>query len=385
MRKILISFLLAAIAASTTGQPERPAVVSPEICDNNTVTFRLHAPDASTVSVAGSWMEEWGATVQLVKGEEDIHEITVGPLPSEMYTYTFIVNGVRAIDPNNPTAVRDGRRNESMFIVPGEKGDLYSTGAGPRGTLKKVWYPSPSLGMDRRMYVYTPPGYDTSGDSYPVLYLLHGGGGDEDAWTTLGRAPQIMDNLIAAGRAKPMIVVMTNGNPGQAVAQNEPLAGSVKREQSPAAGMAGGRFERSLVEDVIPFIEKHYRIDARPQSRAVAGLSMGGIQTMSLSFTYPEKFDWYGIMSMGLVDMTRFGIEDDYETRKQRLGNLRNTNPSLYWIACGTEDFLYNSVVELIAFLDSQDFPHTYVETGGGHTWDRWRLYLSELAPLLFR
>ena len=385
MKKLLTICLLAGIFATAAAQPDRPTVVSPEIGENNTVTLRLYAPDADAVSVTGSWMEGWGSTVQLVKGEEGIHEVTVGPLASEMYTYNFVVNGVRAVDPSNPSVVRDGRRNESMFIVPGEKGDLYSTGPGPRGTLSKVWYPSPSLGMDRRMYVYTPSCYEASGESYSVLYLLHGGGGDEDAWTTLGRTPQIMDNLVAAGRARPMIVVMTNGNPDQAVAQNEPLAGSVSREQAPAGGMAGGRFERSLVEDVIPFIEKNYNVDARPQSRAVAGLSMGGIQTMSLSFTYPEKFDWYGIMSMGLVDMTRFGVEDDYESRRRNLGNLRKTNPSLYWIACGTEDFLYNSVVELIAFLESNDFPHTYVETEGGHTWDIWRLYLSKLAPLLFR
>ncbi len=385
MKKLFTTLLLAGIFATATAQFGRAPVVSPELAGDNSATFRLYAPEAGEVTISGSWLDGWGVSQPLQVNDTGLWTITVRNLEPELYTYTFGVNGIRTIDPSNPATVRDGRRNESMFIVPGGRGDLYSTGNLPGGTLSKVWYPSPSLGMDRLMYVYTPACYNGSDTNYPVLYLLHGGGGDEDAWTTLGRAPQIMDNLIASGRAEPMLVVMTNGNPTEQAAPVVHLTGGRDREQPPAGGMAGGRFERSLVEDVIPFIEKNYRVDARSQSRAVAGLSMGGIQTMSLSFTYPEKFDWYGVMSMGLVDMTRFGVEDDYESRKSNLGRLRGTNPSLYWIACGTEDFLYSSVIELIAFLESQDFPHTYLETNGGHTWDRWRLYLSELAPLLFR
>ncbi len=377
--------LIIALFQLSAQQQQRPRVVSPEIHDDNTITFRLYAPHAGSITVSGSWDRGVEVSDELTVNSEGIHETTIGPLPSEMYTYTFTIDGVRAFDPSNPAVARDGVRNQSMFIVPGGRGDLYSTANVPHGNIEKVWYPSSSLGTNRRMYVYTPPGYMESTGSYPVLYLLHGAGGDEDAWTTLGRTPQILDNLIGAGRAKPMIVVMTNGNPGRAAAPTVQMTGRKSSEQPGMAGMASGEFEKSLVKDVIPFIEKNYRADTGKESRAVAGLSMGGLQTMSVSFTWPETFSWYGIMSMGLVDMARFGVEESSESRTRNLDRLRSSNPDLYWIACGTEDFLYNDVVELIAFLEEQNFPHTYLETGGGHTWDRWRLYLSELAPLLFR
>lgn len=384
-RKLLTLVIAITTAGYAYTQFGGPQIVSPEIHEDNKVTFRINAPEAATVQITGSWMAGFGVSEQLTRNGEGIHEITVGPLSSEMYSYVFLVNGIRIVDPANPIVVRDGRRNESMFIVPGGRGDLYRNRNVPHGTLEKVWYPSPTLGTDRRIYVYTPPGYNQSAGRYPVLYLLHGGGGDEDAWTTLGRTPQIMDNLIAAGRAMPMIVVMTNGNPGEAAAPTEQVVRLADSEPPLAAQMASGVFEKSLVHDVIPFVEKHYRAEAGKENRAVSGLSMGGIQTMNISFNWPEKFSWYGVMSMGLVDMSRFGVEESPGSRVANLEKLRATNPELYWIACGTEDFLYKSALELIEFLEEQDFPHIWYETGGGHTWDRWRLYLSELAPLLFR
>jgi len=301
-----------------------------------------------------------------------------------MYTYIFVVDGVRALDPGNALVVRDGTRYENMFMVPGEKATTYSSNEVPHGTLEKVWYPSPTLGMDRQMYVYTPSGYRSGTERYPVLYLLHGAGGDEDAWTTLGKAPQIMDNLIAAGRAKPMIVVMTNGNPGQAAA---PGAGPVKvSAASQGAGAMGqGKFEESLVKDVIPFIEKNYRTLPGKDNRAVSGLSMGGMQTMNLADKYPETFSWYGVMSMGMTDRSRAGQQTDPELLKKNLENLRASQPKLYWIACGKDDFLYNAATTLRKFLDDNKFPYQYLETEGGHTWTNWRIYLSELTPLLFK
>lgn len=382
MRVLTTILLLAAISATGQSQFGPAPVVSPEITDGNTVTFRLYAPDAGEVTLSGTWMEGWGASLPIQANDTGLWTITVHNLEPEMYTYTYSVNGVRMTDPSNPLTVRDGRNNQSMLMIPAEGHPLYSYHDAPRGNLEKVWYRS--LTLSRRMYVYTPPGYRETTEGYPVLYLLHGGGGDEDAWTTLGRTPQIMDNLIAKGLSRPMIVVMTNGNPTQSAALTEQIPLRSRSEATPA-GMAGGQFERSLVNDVIPWIESNYRTLPGKDNRAVAGLSMGGLQTMSLSFTFPDTFAWYGIMSMGLVDMTRFGIEDNYEARKASLKKLWDTDPRLYWIACGTEDFLYNSVVELISYLEGQEFPHIYYETGGGHTWDRWRHYLSELAPLLFR
>jgi enterochelin esterase family protein len=193
-----------------------------------------------------------------------------------------------------------------------------------------------------------------------------------------------MDNLIAAGKTKPMIVVMTNGNPGQAAASvvvpPKPAAG----QQSPGA-MGQGKFEESLVKDVIPFVEKNYRVIANKDNRAVSGLSMGGMQTMNLANTYPETFSWYGVMSMGLADMSRFGIKDDPEARKQKLENLRKSNPKLYWIGCGKDDFLYKSAQDLRKFLDDNNFKYEYLESTGGHTWPNWRIYLTELSQKLFR
>jgi enterochelin esterase-like enzyme len=383
MKKTLLMVLFA-LGSATVLQAQfgPPRIVSPDINEDKSVIFRLFAPEAETVKISGNWMEGWGTSENLERNDTGLWTITIKPLKPEFYTYSFNVNGVKVIDPGNPLTVRDGVNIFSTLMVPGEESYLYTNNDLPHGTLEKVWYPSPTLGMDRRMYIYTPPGYKNSTQKYPVLYLLHGGGGDEDAWTSLGRTPQILDNLIAAGKALPMIVVMTNGNPGQAAAPTEQIASKASQDFT---SMGGGLFENSLVKDVIPFIEKNYRVDAQKASRAVAGLSMGGIQTMTLSFTSPETFSYYGVMSMGLVDMTQFGRKETREDRIASLEKLRKSNPELYWIACGTGDFLYKSVVELIAFLEEQDFPHTYVETDGGHTWDRWRIYLSDLAPLLFR
>lgn len=383
---IIAVFLLAILQipeyVSAQFGPRGP--VSPEIHQDNSVTFRILAKSATSVSLSGNWMPGFGNTLALAKNDTGMWSVTINPLPSEMYTYTFVVDGVRTLDSANPMIVRDGVRNESMFVIYGDKGSLYSPAKVPHGTLAKVWYPSPTLGMDRLMYVYTPPGYNTSNERYPVLYLLHGGGGDEDAWTTLGRAPHIMDNLIAAGKAKPMIVVMTNGNPGQAAARVAAPRIESEAPQNPGA-MGQGKFEESLVKDVIPFIESNYRVIASKDSRAVSGLSMGGMQTMNLANTYPSTFSWYGVMSMGLVDRTRFGGNEDPATRKKNLENLRASGVKLYWIACGKTDFLYQSALDLVKYFDDNNFKYKYYESEGGHTWPEWRLYLSELAPLLFK
>lgn len=382
---VLIFTILAGILLpdKLQAQSGQRGPLSPEIHGNNSVTFRILARSASKVEITGSWMQGWGTTLPLAKNDTGLWTITTEILPSEMYTYTFLVDGVRTLDSANPLIVRDGVRNESMFIVPGVKGNLYSPAKIPQGTLSKVWYPSPTLGMDRLMYVYTPAGYNTTVEHYPVLYLLHGGGGDEDAWTTLGRAPHILDNLIAAGKAKPMIVVMTNGNPGQAAARGAAPLTESSAPQSPGA-MGQGKFEESLVKDVIPFVERNFRVDASKDTRAVSGLSMGGLQTMNLANTYPEMFSWYGVMSMGLVDRTRFGGNEDPETRKKNLENLKKSDVKLYWVACGKTDFLYQSALDLINYFDENNFKYKYFESEGGHTWPEWRLYLSELVPLLF-
>lgn len=363
----------------------RAPIISPEIHSDKKITFRVLAPEAKTIAINGNWMEGFGTQVQLSRNDTGMFELTIDPLPSEIYTYSFYIDGVRSIDGNNPLAVRDGRNNMSMFIIKGEKSDMYGVHNVPHGTLSKVWYPSSSLGMDRLMYVYTPPGYSKSDKKYPVFYLLHGGGGDEDAWTTLGRSPQILDNLLASGKANPMIVVMTNGNPGDAAAIDAAPTKKKEDGQTNSGSMGSGKFENSIIKDVIPFIEKNYRVFTNKDNRAVAGLSMGGIQTLYLTNNHPDIFSYFGVMSMGLVDMSRFGGENNPEGKAKDLEKLKASNPKLYWIACGKKDFLYQSVVDLRKFLDDSNFNYEYRESEGGHTWTEWRIYLSEFAPKLFK
>ena len=359
-----------------------PAIIkSAEILPGNNVIFRLFSKDAGSVVVSGDWMPGFGASVPMVKNDTNLWTLTVGPLKPELYSYTFLIDGIRVIDSNNPLIKRDGSRNESMFLIPGAESDLYLVKDVPHGTLSKIWYNSPSLKLNRRMYVYTPAGYEESNGKYPVFYLLHGGGGDEDAWTTLGRACQIMDNLIAQGKAKPMIIVMPNGNPGQSVAFTD---APVNSTVSAPYDMGKGLFEESMVKDIIPYVERHYRVIANKDNRALAGLSMGGMQTLTLTGNYPKMFGYIGVMSMGLVDVATMGLKPDPD-QDAKFETLKNSGYKLYWVGVGKDDFLYKSVQALRSALDKHGLKYTYRESTGGHSWSNWRIYLSEFAPQLFK
>jgi enterochelin esterase-like enzyme len=393
------------LAISVNGQnPTKPAaaapappafrmparVVSPEILTDNSVIFRVYSKDAQKVTVSGEWQAGFGASDALVRNDTGMFSLKVGPLAPELYGYTFTVDGVRTIDANNNQVRRDGSNYQSFFIVPGPESDLYIQKNGvPHGTITKIWYKSSVLQMDRRVYVYTPAGYEEGKDKYPVFYLLHGAGGDEDAWTNMGRAAQIMDNLIARGKAKPMIVVMTNGNANQAGAQNEvpPIPGEKGEQNMAAYQRLAGKFEEHLVKDVVPFIESHFRTLTGKDDRAIAGLSMGGAHTQTITNNNPKMFSYIGVFSMGIMN---FGpppadaakIEAD---RNAKLEVLKNSGYKLYWIACGKDDFVYKGVVTLRETLDKLNFKYTYRESTGGHTWANWRIYLSEFAPMLFK
>ncbi|WP_088339558.1 esterase [Robiginitalea sediminis] len=367
-------------------------VVSPEMGEDGTVTFRIKAPEATLVQLSGNWMpfgpDGNGGFAQqmtsLEKGEDDVWSVAIPAMEPELYAYAFMVDGVRTLDPANKNIVRDGRfSTASVLYVPGPASDLYWAKTGPKGSVRAVWYESPTLGLTRRMFVYTPPGYEDSNENYPVLYLLHGGGGDEEAWPTLGTAANILDNLINAGKAKPMLVVMTNGNPDQAAAFT--VSPPVEVASAGIGGMASMQFEKSLVQDVIPYVEKHFPVKTGKENRALTGLSMGGLQTMNTTFENPELFDYIGVMSMGFADLSRFGINIDHSKREQQILALKAAAPKVYWIACGKEDFLIESVVTMRAELDKHDFPYVYRESPGGHTWTNWRIYLSEFAPMLFQ
>ena len=363
-------------------------IVSPEILPDNKVTFRVYAKDATKVTLSGEWQTGPNSTELLVSNDTGLFMITVGPLKPELYGYNFTVDGVSTIDPNNVQVRRDGTRYASFFIIPGAESDLYVQKTGvPHGNVSKVWYNSPVLGMDRRVYVYTPAGYEKGNQKYPVFYLLHGAGGDEDAWTNMGRAAQIMDNLIAQGKAKPMIVVMTNGNANQAGAPNDVTDVPLQGDAMASYQRLAGKFEAHLVKDLVPFIEKNYKVLTGKDNRAIAGLSMGGMQTQTITNDNPGMFGYIGVFSMGIMNFgqqNRDAAKLDQE-RETKIEALKNSDYKLYWIGVGKDDFVYQSVVKLRSTLDKHNFKYTYRESTGGHTWANWRIYLSKFAPLLFQ
>ena len=360
-------------------------IISPDIQPDNSVIFRVKAPGAYSVQVVGTFSPGFKPTT-MEKKDSGMFEVKIGPLPSDMYEYRFILDSALMLDPNNNAVTRDGSIVENRLLIPGKLGDLIAVQNVRHGNVTAVWYPSPTLGAERRMYVYTPPGYEQGKDKYPVLYLLHGGGGDEEGWINRGRANYIIDNLIASKEAVPMIVVITNGNPDAVSAPlDRPLNANTK--DVPGIGsMASGRFEESLVKDAVPYIEKNYRVIADADHRAIAGFSMGGYQTQNITNNNPGMFNYIGIMSMGLF--SAFGNNNanyDKEKHVAQLKALMASKPKLYWIGIGKSDFLYNTVTKLRSLYDEIGFKYTYYENEGNHTWNVWRLYLTELAPKFFR
>ncbi len=389
--------------------------LSPEIREDGRVTFRLWAPEAEAVMVRnttggyGDWPD--GNEVPMAQDEQGVWSATIGPLAPEYYTYVFVINGVQALDPANWFIMRDGIRYSSSLRVPGPTSALYDVNDVPHGTLAQVWYPSPSMELTRRMYIYTPPGYEAGDDRYPVLYLLHGGGSDEDAWTNMGRAPQILDNLLAQGKIRPMIVVMTNGSPVQKASPDFVSPPPGWRPGPPATTTSGRpgilRFPDSLVKDVIPFVDARYRTLADREHRAIAGLSMGGAQTMYAAFSNLDWFAWVGVFSGGFPllpgvsveipapanaaqlrgpDITRTLDPDKFAALVPNIEASVNARLRLFYLAIGTEDGLITTHGALKKLLDARGVRYDLVERAGyAHEWRFWRLCLADLAQKLFR
>lgn len=369
-------------------------VVSPEIHEDNTVTFRLKAPKAVSVQVTGDFLPtkkiqtpygefDGPGTADLKESKDGVWEYTTPePLKPELYSYTFLVDGLKINDPANVYMIRDVASVTNVFIIGGDRADLYKVNKVPHGTVSKVWYNSPTLGMDRRLTVYTPAGYETSGKRYPVFYLLHGMGGDENAWSELGRTAQIMDNLIAQGKAKPMIVVMTNGNAALEAAPGESSLGFAAPGINQPKTMEGS-FETAF-PDVVKFIDKIYRTQASKKSRAIAGLSMGGFHSLHISKQYPDMFNYIGLFSAAIMPGkdTKSPVYDDFDAK---LEIQFAKKPALYFIAIGNKDFLYEANNEYRKMLDEKGYKYEYYETGEGHIWKNWRIYLTEFAPKLFK
>jgi enterochelin esterase-like enzyme len=427
-RQIILGLLMFAtgpLAWSQAAAPAAPAIVrapnsqlgplapsgtvvrSPELLPDGHVVFRLAAPDAQKVELHGNFPSGFQPSVlPMSKGEDGVWSITVGPLSPAFLFYSFYVDGVPALDPVNPHTRRDGVNVASTLIVPGDASAVESVNDVPHGTVAFVWYPSPSLKHTRRATIYLPPGYEHSKVRYPVLYLLHGGGGDEDAWTSNGRAPQILDNLIAAGKARPMIVVMPNGNMNQVASQDYVTTPAPPNPPGGTTGMSMA-YPDSIVSDLIPFIDHTYRTRPDRLQRAIAGLSMGGGQTMWAAFTHIGQFAWVETMSStvsfipgagvtipppaNVADLRPPGITESFDPAKllAALPDLRpSANAKLRYFAMtiGEHDGLTTQFRLLKDTLDAQGIHVTAtVVPGYIHEWAFWRYALADMLPRLFQ
>lgn len=389
-KKIFLALLVlltsvAIQAQENLGFGQRKEIISPEIHADNSVTFRLLAPNADSVSVTGDFLPPAGWTPgsrKMTKDSDGVWTFTTNPLPSELYTYAFVVNGLQMNDPNNVHYRRDVASTLNVLLIGGGQADLYKVQPVPHGTVSKRWYESPGNNKSRRMTIYTPPGYESSKASYPVLYLLHGMGGDEEAWPTLGRATQIIDNLIAEGKAKPMIIVMPNGNVAQEAAPGESIEGFYKPVFRLPNTM-DGKYEETFV-DIINFVDKNYRTVKNKSGRAIAGLSMGGYHSFHISRYYPDTFDYIGLFSAAIMPNENVKSKV-YEDIDATLLKQKQNGCKLYWIAIGKDDFLFKANTDYREKLDGMNFKYTYRESEGGHTWRNWRIYLSEFLPMLFK
>ncbi len=369
-------------------------IISPKINADKSVTFRIKAPKAIKIEVEGDFLSpqkietpfgvmEGTGKSELKETKDGVWEYTSAPLASELYNYSFIVDGQKMNDPNNVYLVRDVSTVTNYFLIPEGRADGYSVQNVPHGNLSKVWYASPTLGMkQRRMTVYTPAEYYNTNKKYPVLYLLHGAGGDENSWSELGRAAQILDNLIAQGKAKPMIVVMPNGNGSEEAAPGEAPNSMVKPTMM-VPKMMDGSIEKAF-PDVMKYVEKHYRTLSDKKGRAICGLSMGGFHSLYISALYPDKFDYVGLFSAAIHAQSKGENTDVYDNMDRKLATQFGKTPKLYWIGIGKTDFLYKDNTDFRKKLDEKHYPYTYMETDGGHIWRNWRIYLTEFAQKLF-
>ena len=383
--------LLALVAQAQQALGPGTGLVSPEINPDHSVTFRYQNPKAKVVQITGDFLPTRPIEVDfdgrkivydapgvenLKEGPGGVWSFTSAPLEGELYSYSFLVDGKKVMDPSNVHQNRDIATWTNIFTIsvqPGDNGWYYEVHSVPHGSVAHVWYDSPTLNSQRRMTVYTPAGYESSTQRYPVLYLLHGSGGDEDAWMDLGRTAQIMDNLIAEGKAKPMIVVMPNG-----VWFNQAAPGAAVNNFQPT--MANSRSQSTIeIEDSFPdvmnYIEKHYRVAKGFGNTAVAGLSMGGRQSCMLSLHYPDRFGYVGLFSgVGTI-----------EGNEEAFAKVFAYEPKLYFMACGKADGVMANTKRLKKWLDFQGFPATLYESEGGHIWRNWRIYLTVFAQKLFK
>ena len=365
--------------------PQAPQFLSPEVQADRRVAFRVYAPQAQNVSLTGGDIPGNMPGAAMTKGENGVWEATLGPIEPGAYRYNFNVDGVAAVDPRNPSISESNNNVWSMFYVPGA--DFMDTKQVPHGAVAAVTYYSTVLKKFRRMHVYTPPGYEMGQGKFPIFYLLHGAGDCDEAWTSVGRAGFILDNLIAARKAKPMVVVMPAGHTSQTMG---------------GRGAGGGRapgapdeFVQEFVTDIMPYAESHYRVHADRLRRAIAGLSMGGGQTLNIAIPHLDKFAYIGVYSSGIFGIVPSGRGPAPEAvpgptwEQQHLAELDNAAArkglKLLWFSTGVDDGLITTTRATVDLLKKHGFEPVYKESPGAHTWINWRNYLNEFAPQLFQ
>ncbi len=371
--KVLTSIGVLATASAALAQAPAPPppVVSPEIGPTRDVTLRLRAPSAERVELV-SGGDIPGVPMQgglpLAKGADGVFTVMLPALAAGAYRYRFTVDGVATNDPGNPQTSESNGNAWSLFYVPGAP--FMDTQRIAHGSVAEVHYFSTALGRTRRMHVYTPPGYEKDRTTYPVFYLLHGAFDGDDSWSTVGRAGFIVDNLIAAGDARPMIVVMPDGH--------------TSRFGGAGGGLNTADFVREFDADIKPYVESTYRVRTDRADTAIAGLSMGGAQTLDIAFGDLESYGYVGVYSSGV-----FGIANDSDWESAHLAQLDDgalkRGLELVWFSTGKDDFLLDTTKATVAMLSKHGFDVVYEESAGGHTWINWREYLTKFAPRLFR
>jgi len=360
--------------------PLAPLFRSPEVTPDRHITFRISAPQAKEVWIVSSDLFGRGPRTDMTRGQNGVWEVNVGPIDPGAYRYYFNVDDVAVMDPINPSVSESYVKLWSMVYVPGA--ELMETRDVPHGAVASVTYFSKSLNKFRRMHVYTPPGYEAGSQKYPIFYLLHGAGDSDDSWTSVGRAGFIMDNLIADKKAKPMVIVMPSGHTG-------PFDVTPPASGGPQYVDFGNDFEN----DIMPYAETHYRVLRHRQHRAIAGLSMGGAQTLGIAIPHPDEFAYVGVFSSGIIGIVPLAGATDQPGgptwEQQHLAELDNATAKkglrLLWFSTGKDDFLLSTTQATLALLRKHGYQPVFQESAGAHTWTNWREYLNEFAPQLFR
>ncbi|WP_026461527.1 esterase [Adhaeribacter aquaticus] len=351
------------------GRPAPPVVVSPEVHADNKVTFRFLAPSAKEVKLSAQFDK---APVPMTKEANGIWSVTVGPVKPDMYPYSFVVDGISVADPKNTAIFPNEGFQNSMVEITGSTPLIHTVQNVPHGTLSYRYYHSKELGT-RPVVVYTPPGYEKeTTKQYPVLYLLHGSSDTEETWTKVGRANIILDNLIAQDKAKPMVIVMPYGRAYPKISKD---AGSLRNWDNLQ------EFKKDFLTYLMPFVEQNYRVKKDKDSRAIAGFSGGGGETLYLGLNNPELFSWVCGFAPGMLK------EEFDRNNAVAFANPAKMNQQLklFWIGVGKEDFLHPVIMDYRKILDEKKIKHEFLLSEGGHTWMNCKLYLTTIAQKLFK